>query len=415
VRYHRWNALEVRSPASNLAVVKLRGLLAATLFAPPIFAHERWLKHDLKHPLQAAFFGRWPAYPLSMQPSMLRIGINAFVVLAACLAAWFGRNIAIEWLQQRVLVPAAGRVQRALDEVVCFFADRPVRNRVFRVVGEWSVVLFLRSPGLVLMYSATNDSLVMPSYPLDPASATFFKFAQVALAILILTETALPLCGALIIGTWLYLFGWGWMVTVDALPVLTVAAVYVTSPWYSHKLAITSLTPAQTRVTRVILGFAFMALGWMKIYNYNLIAGVADNYPSAMNDPMINFFALGTEAMYRRETWVVAFGLAEVLSGFMMMIGVFVRGWGVVMIFIFTKLMLVDFGWDEIPHIYPIAALLAIVFSNHLRSELAPIEERVRRESRTALRLAEILVPAGALAALVIFPLLWLLTFRSGP
>jgi len=28
------------------------------------------------------------------------------------------------------------------------------------------------APGLVLMYSATNDSLVMPSYPLDPASAS---------------------------------------------------------------------------------------------------------------------------------------------------------------------------------------------------------------------------------------------------
>jgi uncharacterized membrane protein YphA (DoxX/SURF4 family) len=313
-----------------------------------------------------------------------------------------------------VLVRFGGRPQRALHQIASFFADRPVRNRVFRLAGEWAVIVFLRSPGLVLMYSATNDSLVMPSYPLDPASAVFFKFAQVALAILILTQTALPLCGAMILGTWLYLVRWGWMVSVDALPVLAVAAVYLSSPWYSHKLAITTMNAGQARAVRIILGFAFMALGWLKIYNYNLIAGVADNFPSAMNDPMINFLALGTAPSYARESWVVAFGMAEVLSGFMLMIGVFVRVWATIMIVVFTKLMLVDFGWDEIPHIFPIAALLAILFSNQLRSEIASLEkeqERARRRGSVAGRVAVIIAPATAFAAAVVFPLLWFLTF----
>jgi hypothetical protein len=60
--------------------------------------------------------------------------------------------------------------------------------------------MLLRSPGL-FMYSATTDSLVMPSFPLDPGSATIFKFAQVGVAILILTQTLLPLAGALLLGT----------------------------------------------------------------------------------------------------------------------------------------------------------------------------------------------------------------------
>src|SRR4029079_963725 len=89
----------------------------------------------------------------------------------------------------------------------------------------------------------------------------------------------LPLCGALIFGTWLYLTRWGWMVAVDALPVLSVAVVYVSSPWQSHKLAITDLNARQMRWVRLTLGFGFVALGWLKIFNHNLVAGVADNYP----------------------------------------------------------------------------------------------------------------------------------------
>jgi uncharacterized membrane protein YphA (DoxX/SURF4 family) len=265
------------------------------------------------------------------------------------------------------------------------------------------------------MYSATNDSLVMPSYPLDPASAGFFKFAQVFLAILILTQTALPLCGAMLVGTWLYLFRWGWMISVDALPVLAVAIVYLTSPWQSHKLAITTLNALQARGVRILLGFSFAVLGWLKIYNHNLVAGVADNFPTVMTDPMIRIFSFGTDPSYGREAWIVAFGMAEVLSGFMLMTGVFTRVWSLMMIFIFTKLMLLDFGWDEIPHLYPIGALLAIMLSNEQpRSAVAFLEERrerARRQGRMAEGFTVVAAPALALAALVVFPLLWIFTF----
>ncbi len=164
---------------------------------------------------------------------------------------------------------------------------------------------------------------------------------------------------------------------ICAVPVLTVAVVYCTSPWQSHKLAITKINADQMRTLRLVLGFGFFALGWLKVYNHNLVAGVADNAPSVLDDPMVAMLTGSPPPTYlfRREAWVVAFGLAEVMSGFMVMIGVFSRVWTSIMAFMFTKLMLVDFGWDEIPHIYPIAAMLVVIFSNRLTSEVDPIEK----------------------------------------
>jgi uncharacterized membrane protein YphA (DoxX/SURF4 family) len=265
------------------------------------------------------------------------------------------------------------------------------------------------------MYSATNDSLVMPSYPLEPSSAIYFKFLQALLAILILTQTLLPLCGALIVGTWLYLFRWGPFVAVDALPVVTVAVVYLTAPWQSHKLAITRLNPEQARWVRIILGFGFLVLGWMKVYNHDLTAGVADNYPGVMNDPLVNLFAMGTDPALRRETWVVSFGMAEILSGFMLMTGIFTRFWACMMLWVFTKLMLVDFGWDEIPHIYPIGALLAVLTSNDLHTEFDLVQktERAMRGDQPLRRFALVAVSSVVIAVVAILPILWGLTFSD--
>jgi uncharacterized membrane protein YphA (DoxX/SURF4 family) len=170
---------------------------------------------------------------------------------------------------------------------------------------------------------------------------------------------------------------------------------------------------------RCLLGLSFFALGWLKIWNHDLIAGVADNYPSVMHDPMVNFFAIGTDPQYRRECWVVSFGMAEVLSGFLLMIGVFSRLWSLLMLFVMTKLMLIDFGWAEIPHIYLIGALLVVIFSNKLTNELFRFEAgqaEAQRRGDMLKRLALLIVPPVVLAILVVFPMLELLTHsdRSG-
>jgi uncharacterized membrane protein YphA (DoxX/SURF4 family) len=383
--------------------------------SPAAQAHERFVLHRLKVPLQNDFFTR----SLMQNPDMSRIGVNVALVLLAFLVIWMFRFLLQEFAEERILGRFGGATQRVGHSVACFLTDSPVCHKLFHLSGEWAVIMLLRSPGLVLMYSATTDSLVMPSFPLDPGSATIFKFAQVGVAILILTQTLLPLAGALLLGTWLYLFRWGWYVAMDALPLLIVAAIYVSSPWQSYKFTIVQLNAQQMKWVRCLLGLSFFALGWLKIWNHDLIAGVADNYPSVMHDPMVNFFAIGTDPQYRRECWVVSFGMAEVLSGFLLMIGVFTRLWSLLMLFVMTKLMLIDFGWAEIPHIYLIGALLVVIFSNKLTNELSRFEAgqaEAHRRGDMLKRLALMVVPPVVLAILVVFPILELLTHsdRSG-
>jgi uncharacterized membrane protein YphA (DoxX/SURF4 family) len=394
----------------------LTALLAAVLLAPAaLLAHERFVKHDLKNHLQDGFFMQEAGKPFGMDPNMIQVGLLVSLVLAAFFVCFFLRETLDGILRYKILAPLRGGIQRGVHTLACYVMDKPVRAGWFYSLGEWSVIMFLRSPALVLMYSATNDSLVMPSYPLEPTSAIYFKFLQVLLAILILTQTLLPLCGALIVGTWLYLFRWGPLVAIDALPVVTAGILYLMSPWQSHKLAITRLNAAQTRLIRIVFGLGFVVLGWSKIYNHDLTIGVADNYPWIMNDPMVGFFTMGTSPLFRRETWVLSFGLAEVMSGFMIMMGVFTRIWGTIMIVMFTKLTLVDFGWDEIPHIYPIGAALAVVTSNHLRSEFGLVErlERVLRGGTPVKRYALVAVSAAVIALLAVMPFLYLLTFTD--
>jgi uncharacterized membrane protein YphA (DoxX/SURF4 family) len=378
-------------------------------------AHERFVKHDLKKHLKDAFFMQQAGMPFGMDPNMIQVGLLTCVVLAAFFVFFFLREGLDEILRYKVLASMRGKAQRFVHNLSCFIMDKPVRSKVFYTLGEWSVIMFLRSPALVLMYSATNDSLVMPSYPLEPTSAVLFKFIQVFLAILILTQTALPLAGALVIGTWFYTFRWGPLVAIDAIPVVTAGILYAMSPWQSHKLAITRMNAQQTRIIRFVFGLGFFVLGWAKIYNHDLTVGVADNYPWIMNDPMVGFFQIGTDPALRRETWVMSFALAEVMSGFMMMMGIFTRLWGTIMIIMFTKLTLVDFGWDEIPHMYPIGAALAVVTSNHLHSEFGIVEkiERMWRSGSPAKRYAMVAVSAAAIALLAVMPLMYLLTFTD--
>jgi len=379
-----------------------------------VYAHERFIKHDLKYPLHEAYFGRVPGAFLGIQPDMFRIATTSCVLLFIFLVIFFFRQNLDVFVEHRVLSFLRGPTQRFLHHVANYLTDKPMNLRWFHTVGEWAVVFFLRSPALVLMYSATNDSMVMPSYPLEPTSAIYFKYIQVFLAILMLTQTALPLAGALVVGTWIYLWRWGWMVAADAIPVVTVAVLYLAAPWQSYKIAITEMSEQQVKWVRLVLGFGFFALGWLKIYNYHLTAGVADNYPSVMDDPMISFFSMGTNPLYRRENWIIAFALAEVLSGFMLMVGVFTRVWGSLMLWVFTKLMLVNFGWDEIPHIYPIAATMAVVFSNKVHSEFAfveKIQQRLAHEGRPLLRLATVVIASLVISVLTVYVLLYAFTF----
>ncbi len=385
-------------------------------------AHERFIPHQMVKPLQRDFF-RQLFRPLDTSSDilhpMLNIAMRIFVVMTVMLFFWFVREHLDNFVENRLLRNLRGKLKQWVHLIACFLTDKPVDHPWFTRLGKWIVILFLRCPALVLMYSATTDSLVMPSYPLDAATANVFKYAQVGMAVGIITQTFLPMGGATIFGTFLYLlFVFDWKIAVDILPILTVAVIYVSSPWVSWERLINDVSRNQMRWVRIILGFGFLALGWMKIYNHDLTVGVGDNFPAVMRDPLIWMFYWGTDPQFVRESWIVAFALVEVMTGFLVMVGVWNRLWCVMMVFVFTKLMLVDFGFAEIPHLYPIAAFLVVVFSNHLSNEFFQIdvmEEYQARQGKTGREIAVALISAAAISAVVIFPLLIFLTMVEHP
>jgi hypothetical protein len=170
-----------RPIARHLRLV-LSAVWATVSLSPPVAqAHERFVLHRLKVPLQNDFFTR----SLMQNPDMSRIGVNVALVLLAFLVIWMFRFPLQEFVEERILGRFGGATQRVGHSIACFLTDSPVRHKLFHLAGEWAVIMLLRSPGLVLMYSATTDSLVMPSFPLDPGSATIFKFTQAGVAILI--------------------------------------------------------------------------------------------------------------------------------------------------------------------------------------------------------------------------------------
>ena len=346
---------------------------------------------------------------------MLNISTRVAVIMAIMMFIWFIRHPLESFIENVILKRLPGQLQSLGKFGMEFAFDKPVEAPWFKTLHQWVVIFFLRCPALVLMFAAANKSLVMPSYPLEPNTTSFFQFAQVVMAIGILTQSFLPFGGATIFGTFIYLlFAFDWKIAVDVLPVLTVAVIYVSSPWDTWKRVITSVNLKQMRWVRLILGFGFFALGWMKLYNYNLTVGVADNYANVLHDPMILMFYAGTGKTLIRECWITAFGMAEVMTGFLLMVGVFSRVWCLMMVYVFTKLMVVDFGWDEIPHLYPIGAFLLVMTSNNLSNEFGKVDDRADAVARTGKNIpAHIvlsLLLATVLAGLAVYPALLFLT-----
>jgi len=55
------------------------------------------------------------------------------------------------------------------------------------------------------------------------------------------------------------------------------------------------------------------------------------------------------------------------------------------MAFMLTKLLIVDFGWQEIPHIFPVAAVLVLIFSSRHSSDVDLWLRKISRRSEVAL------------------------------
>jgi hypothetical protein len=86
------------------------------------------------------------------------------------------------------------------------------------------------------------------------------------------------------------------------------------------------------------------------------------------------------------------------------------------MLWVLVKLMLFNFGWGEIPHIYPVAATLAVIFSNRVGSEFSFLEKfqlKYAREGKTMLRYAGVAVASAVIALATVYLMLYALTFSS--
>src|SRR5215510_7842401 len=401
----RLSARRLRSPSSRFRAIALAAAAAVT--PTTALAHERFVKHDVLQPFPHDFF-------FHVDHNVVNIAVRVFLVMAVVLFLWFRRHAIEAFVETKLRGRAKNWRTRLIRQALRFLTDRPLAARWFERVSEWTVIFFLRSPGLVLMYAAANSSLVMPTYPLAEPTKALFQYASVALGIAIITQLALPLCGAAIFAIFGYIvLAYDWKLAVDVLPVLSVAVVYVTCPWRSHVRPITTLSRRQVRLARVVLGFSFFALGWMKIYNPDDVIGVAQNFPTVTEDLLIKLFYCGTDPALKTGCWLMAFALSEVLCGFLVMAGVFSRVWALQMVYVFTKLMLVDFGWPEIPHLYPIGVFLLLAFSNQLSNEPdgEPRAIRGTRWQRSRWGLAA----SAALAWLIIFPLLYALTLTDRP
>jgi uncharacterized membrane protein YphA (DoxX/SURF4 family) len=376
------------------------------------FAHERFIPHTSKDPLHEGFFQ-------SLNPDMLAIGLRGAVSMAILMGLWSLRHRLNDFVEHRLLEHLRGGPRMFLRRLASFLMDKPVEHPWFKAVDEWVMVFFLRCLALVLIFSANRRALVIPSYPLDPATLPLFQLVQVLLAAAILTQTWLPICGAMILGLFFYqLVAFNWIIAVDMLPVLLVAGVYLSLPWDGWKHRVTPLDQWQIRWIRLVVGVSFFMLGWLKIYNCYLTVGVADNFPAVMDDPLIQLFYLGTSPLYRRECWVIAFAMAEIVTGASLILGVFCRVWCLLLVFMFTKLMVVDFGWAELPHLYFIGIFLVLLFSNHLTTELTWIESRAAQAAQDGKQGRSLFIALGSavfFAILVVYPGLYVLTRLARP
>ena len=385
------------------------GIAALLLCVPGLaLAHERFIAHTPKMPVYEAFF-------TYINYNMLNVASRVAFIMGAMMTGWFMREPVYDFIMRHIMKKMPPPIKDLFVFGAAFAMDKPIKHPWFTTLNQWIVILFLRCPALVLMFAAANKSLVMTSYPLEPSTTAFFQFAQVLMALGILTQSFLPFGGATIIGTFIYLcFDYDWKIAVDVLPVLTVAVIYVGAPWDSWKRAITNINLLQMRWVRLVLGFGFFALGWMKLYNYYLTVGVADNFKDVLNDPMILMFYAGTAKSMARECWIVAFGMAEVMTGFLLMVGIFSRVWCLMMVYLFSKLMIVNFGWAEIPHLYPIGAFLVVMFSNNLTNEFSKVDDLANKVAKARKGYIKHGIISGALgftlAILAVYPALYLLT-----
>ncbi len=308
-------------------------------------AHERWIEHEPLEPIHNEIFQNFSSY--------------SFAIICRPLALIFA--LGILWiLRHHLAYRAKSFTPRFLHSTLDFIFMTETRALWGEEIQRIILQLMIRIPSLGLIYAAANSCLLLPSFPLIGGLNTFFRVVQTILALMILAELALPIVGITIALLLLVCFGfYGFSLGVDGLPMLGLSYIYWQYPSLTHQSSY-QYSAQQMRGLQIILGIAFLLLGLLKFANYQLMIGVIDHYPEVMHDPLIQIFSTGSDPQFAREWWVFGFACSEVMTGVLLILGVFARVLALLAALIFGKLLVGEFGWAEFPHLMFISQLILI-------------------------------------------------------
>lgn len=326
------------------------------------------------------------SWPLGIHPKLFAVTVRGLVVVVVVMAIWSFRQRLCELVGRRG----------------AWLFDEPVDAGWFQSGGRFAIALLVRSPALVLLWAAARSAMLVASQPIKPELAAILVPFQVVLAVLILTQTALPLCGAVLMGSWLYVATNGWTIAADAAPLLAVAAIYAFAPWRSHELGPPEVTRPASRIFRVAVGVSLVAGGFRDLFAYEQTVGLVERAPTLLDDPLVGLLMMGHSEGFARETWVAAVGAAQMMGGILIGSGVFTRLVALVAIAVLARLMLLDPSWARV---LPLCAMLALITRDRPGSELGA-DEPDRSVKQRAITWGSL----AALAATAVLPALYLIS-----
>ena len=392
------------SSARTLRWLALAATMLIAVMPGLAWAHERWVHHALRRPVDQAYFR-------AMRGDVLRFSVMASLGVAGIVTIWY--LFATElldrltpatpeaWTRERRL-PAPRRFVRA---ALRFVLDADLEGPAMERGEKIATFVFAKIPALVLALGAFEGWLFMPSFPLEGTLGTALRIVEVILAAWVLWGRFPRVLGAISFAVFVYLcFAYG-IAAIDAIPVLATAFFY----YFADKGTSEPLNRQQLFGMRLSLGVGFFLLGLInKIYLAPLFIGVGDQFPQLIAGPRHMYPAL------TREAWSFTTALGEMMFGLLLLIGIFDKLTTLALTLIFTNFIF-TFGWAEIVHLYPIAGFMVLFFRAPPGTALdgAVFRTHVRlwrafghRSSPVIYALSVIVVALGAGTILMFLPLL---------
>jgi uncharacterized membrane protein YphA (DoxX/SURF4 family) len=381
--------------------------LAGTCLPAAAFAHERWVAHGLKHPVNKLYFR-------SMTGEVLAYSLMSTGVLACVLSCWYLAAVpvveSISPITTEDLAAEARRSApvRAIRWALRFLLDADIESPTLSTLENASAWLFAKLPAAILALGVWQNWFLMPSYPLDgsagpsaPAGVVLRVFEGV-LAAWIASGFFYRALGVVLFAVYGFLCVSYGIAAVDSIPVLGSACYYL---FYTKG----EINPRQIAGLRISFGVGFVLLGLVnKVYYSELFIGVGDNFPQLVESARLLIPGL------TREAWSFTTALGEVTFGLLLLIGVFDKLTCIALTLMFGQLMIV-FGMPEIAHSYFIAGFLVLLFHSPPGTILDGLVFRAhvglwkltgRRVSPYVFLLSAVIVAIGAATLLMFVPLL---------